>query len=59
MGNGENAGEVGGDRINCSNQPIAPFSILSPEPLIYNQHLQSRAPPAETAVSPGPAESQN
>ena len=45
MGNGENAGEVGGDRINCSDKRIAPFSILSPEPLIYNQHLQSRVRP--------------
>ena len=45
MGDGEDAGEVRGDRINCSNQPIAPFSILSPKSLINNQHLQSRARP--------------
>ena len=43
MGDGEDAGKIGGDGIDGCNEPIAPFLILGAEAFIYDEQLQGGA----------------
>ena len=37
VGDGEDAGKVGGDRINCANEAIAAFAVLGAKALVNDQ----------------------
>ena len=40
VGDGEDAGKIGGDGVDGRNKPIAAFLILGAEAFVYNEHLQ-------------------